>query len=413
MILGDPRLPALRRAGTAPGVLPGGSRVARRAQLLVRRAQSTTRCRRREPRARRLRDISQHLRASAAAVDRYERIFAAVAPAASDRGDGGRRMDGRTRAEPVVHVSGDVEATRADVAAWARANRVDERRLDRAESRARRRPATRARAPACPDATRYPGPSSRLSTFEIIPDSWSSRARFPRCSSRTALASLAHARRADRAGPPGPRDPRADAGALGTQPRARRDARPDPRDLQRAEEASDARRPLPVDRHRPSARSLGFQTVVLSLYDRERNVFAPSGALSASTGGVSELQRREGRGARRSRSTGTTATASRSRTTSGAAAIGERRRSRGAAAARVLGGRRRTHGGRARLLWIPLVLRRTASSDACASEDPKNGLSPSLETIRVARDLRQPGRRRDRDRALLHRGARAERSATR
>ena len=201
------------------------------------------------------------------------------------------------------------------------------------------------------------------------------------------------------------------AGALRAQPGARRDAQPDPRDLQRPQEEPDPRRSLPVDRLGRRARPRLPAGRCCRSTTASSNVFMPHGPTSASTsagrtcgGGTSpptEITRHWTERNRVSKSFHVRDRSARE-TPRRAVATARQRASR---PARTAGTRTRSSGSRStpsdRLL-------------GCLSVDePKNGQSPTLETDPLARDLRQPGRHRDRERPRPTTRPASSRSATR
>ena len=327
-----------------------------------------------------MRDISNTFGVSAR-VDRYERVFAAArAPPARSRrwrsSSGSSGADEDVRRPPLRAVA---TASRREMPRLGAAQppRRAARRARRRAGRARR-PGERARSASRRD-TRLPGPHRGSRPSSCTRACWCSRAprptlhapETPRPRSRTIADHIALVLQ--------DRSIRAQiAGALRAQPRARRDAQPDPRDLQRPEAQPHARRPLPVDRDggRQEPRLPG---VVLSLYDREQQRLHAARPLRP--------RRRAGRRCRagssrprRSRGTGPTATASPSPTTCGTAPARRRALEPRGLAPRPR--RRATTAWRPdELLWIPLY-----SEDrllGCLSVDePRNGQSPSLETIR-------------------------------
>ena len=104
-----------------------------------------------------MRDISVTFGVSAR-VDRYERVFTAVARLLPVEAMAVIEWTGDTDDDLAVHLSEGAEATRGEVLAWARRSRLDERRVDRAAGSARSRPVTPARC-AWP-----PGPRTRCAS---------------------------------------------------------------------------------------------------------------------------------------------------------------------------------------------------------------------------------------------------------
>ena len=200
-----------------------------------------------------------------------------LAPAAAGRG-AWRSSSGPDGADEdlAVHLSeGRRASPRARSAAWARRSRLDERASTRGRARCELADGRRARDRALRPTRRY---QVRVRPLDL-------RAALRPARPRELLRRpplRRDARVAPRRSPDHialvlqDRSIRAQiAGALRAQPRARRDARPDPRDLQRPEAQPHARRPLPVDRLGRRPRASASSAVVLSLYDRERTSSSP------------------------------------------------------------------------------------------------------------------------------------------
>ncbi len=215
-----------------------------------------------------MRDISNTFGGSTR-VDRYERVFAAVARLLpveamailewSDAEDG-----------PVLHLSEGAEAARGELAAWARRNRLDERRVDRAAAPCEiaTGDAREVRlTPRTPHQVRIGLSTFELSSGLLVLESSSSLLHAPE-----TLASLRTI---------------ADHIAVVLQDRSIRAQIQDlsERNRERAktldqilEISNDLKRNRTLDDLFQSiasavARGLGFQQVALSLYDREKNVF--------------------------------------------------------------------------------------------------------------------------------------------
>ena len=321
-----------------------------------------------------MRDISLTFGVSAR-VDRYERIFAAVARLLPVEAMALLEWTGETDAEPVVHVSENAEATRGDVLAWARRGRVDERRLDRSEELCETATGD-ARELRLSARHEIPGPGRSLDLRDAL-GTPRRRERFARPAPAGDPHLPAHARRSHRDGPPGPLDPRADAGAVGAQPRARGDARPDPRHLERSEAQPHPRRPLSVDclGRGPEPRLPEGRPVALR--PRTERVRA-AGALRHGRG-VVDPARRNGLG--RGDHEALERPQPRLEVVPRPRAPGSGGRPRAGAAARRVLAAGEDAWGPSELLWIPLY-----SDDRLLGylrvEEPKNGQSPSLETIR-------------------------------
>ena len=214
-----------------------------------------------------MRDVSLTFGGSAR-VDRYERVFTALARLVPVEAMAIVEWTGAD--ELSVHVSESARASRDEVVGWARRNRLDEKRLDRGAGSCEsamgeaREPRLAAKAPYQVRLA--------LSTFEmhsglLILESASAELHAPE--SMASLRVLA------------------DHIALVLQDRSIRAQIQDlsERNRERAETldrileiSNDLKRNPTLDDLFPSiagavARSLGYQRVVLSLYDREKNVF--------------------------------------------------------------------------------------------------------------------------------------------
>jgi diguanylate cyclase (GGDEF)-like protein len=221
-----------------------------------------------------MRDISNAFGVSARVDrhDRYERVFAAIsrllpveAMAIIEWLDGAEE-------EFAVHLSSTSTASRREVVEWARRDRLDEKRIDRGSDPAELRVGDAREIRLCPE-TIYQM-RVRLSTFELHSGLLVLEASSPVLHAPETIASL-----------------RTIAGhvALVLQDRSIR-AQIEELSLRNRERAETLNQILEVSndlkRHRTLddlfqsvasavGRSLGFQAVVLSLYDRENNVFTP------------------------------------------------------------------------------------------------------------------------------------------
>jgi len=217
-----------------------------------------------------MRDISTTFGVSAR-VDRYERVFAAIsrllpvqaAAVLEWSGDGD---------EPTVHVSDAAAESRHEVLSWARRNRLDERRVDRWSA-----PEELGVGDARPVRLAAELPYQvrlRLSTFEMHTGLLIVESASPSLHSAETIASLRTV---------------SEHIALVLQDRSVRAQVEElsQRNRQRAETlnqilevSNDLKRHRTLDDLFQSiaaavAKSLGFQRVVLSTYERERNVFVP------------------------------------------------------------------------------------------------------------------------------------------
>jgi len=321
-----------------------------------------------------MRDISVTFGVNAR-VDRYERVFAAVArllPVEAMAllewtGDGGDDL--------VVHLSEGAQATRAEVLAWARRSRLDERSVNRAAGLCETS-AGDAREVRLAAGTPYQVRVA-LSTFEMHSGLLLLESSSPALHAAESLASLGTI---------------ADHIALVLQDRSVRAQMQDlsERNRERAETldqileiSNDLKRNRTLDDLFQSiasavARSLGFQQVVLSLYDRESNVFLPRAhfglddrwdALRARSVPAEEITRHWNDRNRVSKSYHVRDRGSR-----------ESGPTRAAASPRVLAAGDEGWSPN-ELLWIPLY-----SEDRLLGclrvDEPRNGRSPSTETIR-------------------------------
>ena len=321
-----------------------------------------------------MRDISTSFGVSAR-VDRYERVFAALARLLPVEAMALLEWSGGADEDLVVHLSEGTEASRGELAAWARRNRLDERRVDRA-------------AAPCEIATgdardvRLAGHTPfqvriGLSTFELHSGMLVLESASAMLHSSETLASLATI---------------ADHIALVLQDRSVRAQIQDlsERNRERAETldqileiSNDLKRNRTLDDLFPSiasavAKGLGFQRVLLSLYDRERNAFTARAhfgmddrwpALQGEIVPAEEITKHWNDRSRVSKS------------------YHVRDRLRDGGGSRVSAPRSVLTAGDEgwrpdELLWIPLY-----SEDrllGCLSVDePRNGRSPGLETIRA------------------------------
>ena len=353
-----------------------------------------------------MRDISTTFGVSAR-VDRYERVFSAISRLLPVQAAAVLEwaVDGD---EPSVHVSDGAAESRRDVLAWARRSRSTSAAstVERARGALDRR---RASGPSGAGAA-LPGPHAALHLRDALGPA-RPRERVPRAPCRPRRSRRCGGRRAHRPRPPGPLRAGAGRGALPAQSPARRDPEPDPRGVQRPEAAT-ARWTTSSSRSRP----------------RWRRASATRGWFSRPTSASATSSSRGPTSAPRSDGT-SSARATFRRRRSRAGGRSEHRvsksfhvRDRRAATARRSSRRpqepRRVLAAgedawRAEeLIWIPLY-----SDDrllGCLSvDDPRDGRSPSAETIQAARDLRQPGGRGDRERALSTPRRGSSRSGTR
>jgi len=321
-----------------------------------------------------LRDISNTFGVNAR-VDRYERVFAAVARMLPVEAMAILEWAGAAEEDLSVHLSEGAEISHNELVGWARRHRLDEQRVDRAAS-----PSDLATGDArdvrLAAHTVYQARIG-LSTFEMHSGILLLESSSPLLHSAESLESLRTL---------------ADHLALVLQDRSVRAQIQDlsERNRERAETldqilaiSNDLKHNRTLDDLFESiaaavAKSLGFQQVVLSLYDRERNVFTPRAHFGQEDRwadmrdqnvAAEEITKHWND---RNRVSKSYHVRSRSLRESGI--------SRVAASRRVLAAG--DEGWRPdELLWIPLY-----SEDrllGCLSvEEPRNGRSPSLETIR-------------------------------
>lgn len=319
-----------------------------------------------------MRDISNTFGVSAR-VDRYERVFAALARLLPVEAMALLEWNGGADEELVVHLSEGTEASRGEIAAWARRNRLDEKRVDRSAA-----PCETATGDAREVRLAAHTPFQvrvGLSTFELHSGMLVLESASAILHSPETLASLVTI---------------ADHIALVLQDRSVRAQIQDlsERNRERAETldqileiSNDLKRNRTLDELFQSiasavAKGLGFQRVVLSIYDRERNAFGARAqfgldeewpALQGKVVPAEDITKHWNDRNRVSKSYH----------------VRERARETGA---RLSGVRRVLTAGDDgwrpdELLWIPLY-----SEDrllGCLSVDePRNGKSPGLETIR-------------------------------
>ena len=321
-----------------------------------------------------MRDISNTFGVSAR-VDRYERVFAAVARLLPVEAMAVVEWLGGADEEFAVHVSERASASRRDLANWARNNRVDERRVDPSSAPEELAIGEGREIHLTPETAFQV--RIRLSTYELHSGLLILESSSPALHSPEALASLRTI---------------ADHIALVLQDRSIRAQIEDlsERNRERAETlnqileiSNDLKKNRMMDDLFPSiasavARSLGFQQVVLSLYDREKNVFTPHahfglderwGAMRGKDVPAEEITRHWTEKNRVSKSFSVRSRSARESAVSASAS------SRRVVTAGDEGWRPDE------LLWIPLY-----SGDrllGCLSVDePKTGKSPTLETVR-------------------------------
>jgi diguanylate cyclase (GGDEF)-like protein len=321
-----------------------------------------------------MRDISVTFGVSAR-VDRYERVFAAVARLLPVEAMAVLEWIGDTDDDLVVHLSEGAEATRGEVLAWARRSRLDERRVDRATGLCETA-AGESREIRLAARTPYQARVA-LSTFEMHSGLLVLESSSPSLHSVETLASIKTI---------------ADHIALVLQDRSIRAQMQDlsERNRERAETldqileiSNDLKRNRTLDDLFQSiasavARGLGFQQVVLSLYDREKNAFAPRAhfgmddaweAMKSESVPAEEITKHWNDRNRVSKSYHVRDRAQRD----GGLA-------RASVSRRVLAAGDESWNPN-ELLWIPLY-----SEDRLLGclrvDEPRNGRSPSLETIR-------------------------------
>ncbi|HEY2796372.1 MAG TPA: sensor domain-containing diguanylate cyclase [Thermoanaerobaculia bacterium] len=320
-----------------------------------------------------MRDISNTFGISAR-VDRYERVFAAVGRLLPESAMAIIEWIEGAEEQFSIHRSARVAASRREVLDWARRQRLDERAVDPAADPAETVSGARRDLALTPEG--HYQVRLRLSTFEmhsglLIVESASADLQAPEslASLRTIADHIALVLQ--------DRSIRAQIEELSERNRERAETL-----NQILEISNDLKRNRTLDDLFQSvvsavAKSLGFQAVLLSLYDREENVFAPRAhfglddrwpKILGKTVAAQEITRHWTDRYRVSKSYH----------------VRERSAHTGisgiAAAGRVLAAG--DEGWRAdEMLWIPLY-----SEDrllGCLSvEEPHNGKSPTLETIR-------------------------------
>ncbi len=218
-----------------------------------------------------MREISTTFGVSAR-VDRYERVFAAVARLLPVEAMAIIEWPGGEDEELAVHVSEKAAASRREVLAWARRSRIDERRIERGSAPEELAAGEAREVRLCPGHAYQV--RIRLSTFELHSGLLVLEGPDPSLHTAETVGSLRTI---------------ADHIALVLQDRAVRAQIEElsERNRERAETlnqileiSNDLKKNRTLDDLFPSiasavAKALGYQQVVLSLYDRERNVFAP------------------------------------------------------------------------------------------------------------------------------------------
>ncbi len=320
-----------------------------------------------------MREISTTFGVSAR-VDRYERVFAAVARLLPVEAVAVIEWPGSEGEDLAVHVSERATATRREILAWARRSRLDERRVERG-SAPEELSVGEAREIRLAPGTHYQV-RIRLSTFELHSGLLVLEGGDPALHAPETVASLRTIAEhialvlQDRA-------IRAQIESLSERNRERAETL-----NQILEISNDLKKNHTLDDLLPSivsavAKSLGFQQVVLSLYDRERNFFSPRAqhgladrwpAIREHDVPAEEITRHWTEKNRVSKSFHV-----RDRSARGPLpAVSASRRV-------VAAGDDGWHANE--LLWIPLYAEDRLLG--CLSvDDPRNGESPSLETIR-------------------------------
>jgi diguanylate cyclase (GGDEF)-like protein len=218
-----------------------------------------------------MRDISNTFGISAR-VDRYERVFAAISRLLPANAMAIIEWLEGSDEQFAVHRSARVAASRREIVDWARRHRLDERSIDHATDSAELAVGPTRELQLAPDGVYQV--RIRLSTFELHSGLLVVESASPELHSLEALASLRTI---------------ADHIALVLQDRSIRAQIEvlSERNRERAETlnqileiSNDLKRNRTLDDLFQSiasavAKSLGFQAVVLSLYDREQNVFSP------------------------------------------------------------------------------------------------------------------------------------------
>ena len=307
-------------------------------------------------------------------VDRYERVFAAIGRLLPVEAMAVIEWPGEDGEDFAVHVSERSTAPRREVIAWARRGRLDERRFDR-DSAPEELSVGEAReirlSPAGHHQVRI-----RLTTFELHSGLLILESPSPALHSAEAIESLR---------------PLADHIALVLQDRAIRAQIEDlaERNRERAETlnqileiSNDLKKNRTLDDLFASiasavTKALGFREVVLSLYDRESNVFTPR-AHSGLGDRWAAIRQRDVPADEVTRQW-----TEKNRVSKSFHVLDRSARDTPAGHS---GARRVVTAGEAgwqadELLWIPLYAEDRLLG--CLSvDDPKNGASPTLETIR-------------------------------
>ena len=307
-------------------------------------------------------------------VDRYERVFAAIGRLLPVEAMAVIEWPGEDGDDFLVHVSERSTAPRREVLAWARRGRLDERRFDR-DSAPEELSLGEAREVRLTPKTPYQL-RIRLSTIELHSGVLILESASPALHATETITSLR---------------PIAEHIALVLQDRAIRAQIEDlaERNRERAETlnqilevSNDLKRNRTLDDLFPSiaaavSKALGFREVVLSLYDRERNMFIPR-AHSGRDDSWPTIQKREVPADEITRHW-----TEKNRVSKSFHVVDRSGRD---AASGHSGARRVVAAGDGgwqadELLWIPLY-----AGDrllGCISVDePRNGESPTLETIR-------------------------------
>ena len=320
-----------------------------------------------------MREISTTFGVSAR-VDRYERVFSAVARLLPVDAMAVIEWPGGEDEDLAVHVSEKAAGARREIVAWARRSRLDERRVERG-SAPEELAVGDAREIRLAPGTLYQV-RVRLSTFELHSGLLLLEGSDPALHAPATVASLRTI---------------ADHIALVLQDRSIRAQieQLSERNRERAETlnqileiSNDLKKNRTLDDLFPSitsavAKGLGFQQVVLSLYDRERNVFSPRAHFGLDDRWP-DLRQRDVPAEEITRHWTERNRVSKSFYVRDRSA---REAAPAVAAARkvVTAGEEGWHPGE--LLWIPLY-----AGDrllGCLSvDDPKNGETPTVETIR-------------------------------
>jgi diguanylate cyclase (GGDEF)-like protein len=311
-------------------------------------------------------------------VDRYERVFAAIAGLLPVDAMAIVEWTGGDGEDFAVHVSERSSATRREVLAWARRNRLDERRFDRSSAPEELSTGDGRDLRLLPAA--HHQVRIRLSTFELHSGVLILEGASPALHSPEAIGSLR---------------PLAEHIALVLQDRAIRAQIEDlgRRNRERAETlnqileiSNDLKKNRTLDDLFASIASavtkgLGFREVVLSLYDRERNVFTPR-AHSGLQARWPEIRQRDVPADEITRHW-----TEKNRVSKSFHVLDRTAREGGTSASPSSSGARRVIADGEgtwqadELLWIPLYAEDRLLG--CLSvDDPTNGASPTLETIR-------------------------------